>query len=60
MGATNIASKIAKNFGIKVIPMSPALAGIRYPDSFKSKFEILSGIAITAKGKIDKRRFVLL
>lgn len=57
MGATNIASKIAKNFGIKVIPMSPALAGIRYPDSCKNKFEKLSGIAITAKGKIDKREF---
>ena len=57
MGATNIASKIAKSFGMKVTPMTPALAGLRYSDELKSDFETLSGIAITAKATIGKRQF---
>ncbi len=57
LGATNIASKIAKKFGIKVMPMNPALAGIFYPKDFIFDFEKLSGIAITAKAKIENREF---
>ena len=57
MGATNIASKIAKNFGIKTFPLVPALAGIRYPENFEFDFSSLSGIAITAKAQIEKRQF---
>ena len=57
MGATNIACKIAKNFGIKTFPLVPALAGIRYPESFEFDFSSLSGIAITAKAQIEKRQF---
>ena len=57
MGATNIASKIAKNFGLKTFPLVPALAGIRYPENFEFDFSSLSGIAITAKAQIEKRQF---
>lgn len=57
MGATNIASKIAKSFGIKVMPMIPALAGIRYPNEYKLLFQSLSGIAITAKACVGKKQF---
>lgn len=57
LGATNIASKIAKNFGIKVFPLLPALAGIRYPKDCQFDFSSLSGIAITAKATIDKKSF---
>ena len=57
MGATNIASKIAKNFGIKTVPMVPALAGIRYPENCSFDFSTLSGNAITAKAEIGKRQF---
>ena len=57
MGATNIASKIAKNFDIKTVPMFPALAGIRYPENFEFDFSVLSGIAITVKAQIEKRQF---
>ncbi len=57
MGATNIASKIAKNFEIKTVPMVPALAGIRYPENCQFDFSSLSGNAITAKAEIGKRQF---
>ena len=57
MGATNIAAKIAKNFGIKTIPMVPALAGIRYPESCQFDFSSLSGNAITVHAQIQKRQF---
>ena len=57
MGATNIASKIAKNFGLKTFPLVPALAGIRYPENIDFDFSSLSGIAITAKAQIEKRQF---
>ena len=57
MGATNIASKIAKNFGIKTVSMVPALAGIRYPKNCDFDFASLSGNAITAKAEIGKRQF---
>ena len=57
MGATNIAAKIAKNFGIKTVSMVPALAGIRYPENCDFDFASLSGNAITAKAKIVKRQF---
>lgn len=49
LGATNIAAKIAKKFGMKVQPMLPALAGLRYPDEVAADFAGLSGIAITAE-----------
>ena len=57
MGATNIASKIAKSLGMKTVSMVPALAGLRYSNELKSDFETLSGIAITAKATIGKRQF---
>ena len=57
MGATNIATKIAKSFGIKTVSMVPALAGLRYPSEYQRVFESLSGIAITAKGTVGKRVF---
>ena len=57
MGATNIASKIAKNFGIKTVPMVPALAGIRYPENCQFDFSSLSGNAITVHAQIQKRQF---
>ena len=57
MGATNIAAKIAKNFGIKTVSMVPALAGIRYPENCQFDFTSLSGNAITAKAEIGKRQF---
>lgn len=57
MGATNIASKIAKNFGLKTFPLVQALAGIRYPENIDFDFSSLSGIAITAKAQIEKRQF---
>ena len=49
MGATNIACKIAKNFGIKTFPLVPALAGIRYPENFEFDFSSLSGKKTTPK-----------
>lgn len=57
MGATNIASKIAKSFGMKTVSMVPALAGLRYPTLWQGFFARLSGIAITAKGTAGKRTF---
>ena len=57
MGATNIASKIAKNFGLKTFPLVPGLAGIRYPENIDFDFSSLSGISITAKAQIEKRQF---
>ena len=57
MGATNIALKIAKSFGMKTVSMVPALAGLRYPTLWQGTFASLSGIAITARGTVGKRAF---
>lgn len=57
LGATNIAAKIARKFGMKVMPMVPALAGLRYPDEIAEQFSSLSGITITAELKVGKRAF---
>lgn len=56
LGATNIAAKIARKFGMRVLPMVPALAGLRYPDEIAGQFSSLSGIAITAGLAVEKRR----
>jgi predicted Rossmann fold flavoprotein len=57
LGATNIASKIAKNFGMKVTPLLPALAALRYPKDLADDFATLSGIAITAQIQVGKKTF---
>ena len=56
LGATNIGAKIARKFGMRVLPMVPALAGLRYPDEIAGQFSSLSGIAITAGLAVGKRR----
>ena len=56
LGATNIGAKIARKFGMRVMPMVPALAGLRYPDEIAGQFSSLSGIAITAGLAVGKRR----
>lgn len=56
LGATNIAAKIARKFGMRVMPMVPALAGLRYPDEVAAGFAGLAGIAITAGLAVGKRR----
>ncbi|MBQ4330368.1 MAG: aminoacetone oxidase family FAD-binding enzyme [Spirochaetaceae bacterium] len=56
LGATNIGVKIARKFGMRVMPMVPALAGLRYPDEIAEQFSSLSGIAITAGLAVGKRR----
>lgn len=56
LGATNIGAKIARKFGMRVMPMVPALAGLRYPDEIAGQFSSLSGIAITAGIAVEKRR----
>ena len=57
LGATNIATKIARKFGMKVEPLKPALAGLRYPEDVASDFVSLTGIAITARATVGKRVF---
>ena len=57
LGATNIATKIARKFGMKVEPLKPALAGLRYPEDVASDFASLTGIAITAQATVGKRVF---
>ena len=56
LGATNIGAKIARKFGMRVMPMVPALAGLQYPDKIAGQFSSLSGIAITAGLAVGKRR----
>ena len=57
LGATNIAAKIARKFGMRVEPLKPALAGLRYPEELAGPFSSLSGIAITAELRVGKRVF---
>ena len=57
LGATNIATKIARKFGMKVEPLKPALAGLRYPETMAVDFASLTGIAITARARVGKRVF---
>lgn len=57
LGATNIATKIARKFGMRVMPMVPALAGLRYPDEVAAGFAGLAGIAVTAEIALGKRIF---
>ena len=57
LGATNIAAKIARKFGMRVMPMVPALAGLRYPDEVAAGFAGLAGIAVTAEIALGKRIF---
>lgn len=57
LGATNIATKIARKFGMRVLPMVPALAGLRYPDEVAAGFAGLAGIAVTAEIALGKRIF---
>lgn len=57
LGATNIAAKIARKFGMRVLPMVPALAGLRYPDEVAAGFAGLAGIAVTAEIALGKRIF---
>lgn len=47
---------LARKFGMRVLPMVPALAGLRYPDEIAGQFSSLSGIAITAGLAVGKRR----
>lgn len=55
LGATGIAYKIAENFGMNVIPTSPALTSLRYPKEIAKEFSTLSGIAINASIKVNKK-----
>ena len=57
LGATNIGSKLARKFGMKVEPLKPALAGLRYPENVAADFASLTGIAITARATVGKRVF---
>ena len=57
LGATNIAAKIARKFGMRVLPMVPALAGLRYPDEVAAGFAGLAGVAVTAEIALGKRIF---
>ena len=57
LGATNIGSKLARKFGMKVEPLKPALAGLRYPENVAADFASLTGIAITARARVGKRVF---
>ena len=57
LGATNIATKIARKFGMRVMPMVPALAGLRYPEEVAAGFAGLAGIAVTAEIALGKRIF---
>ena len=57
LGATNIGSKLARKFGMKVEPLKPALAGLRYPENVAADFASLTGIAITARATVEKRVF---
>lgn len=57
LGATNIGSKLARKFGMKVEPLKPALAGLRYPETMAADFASLTGIAITARATVGKRVF---
>lgn len=57
LGATNIAAKIARKFGMRVLPMMPALAGLRYPDEVAAGFAGLAGVAVTAEIALGKRIF---
>ena len=57
LGATNIGSKLARKFGMKVEPLKPALAGLRYPENVVADFASLTGIAITARATVGKRVF---
>ena len=57
LGATNIGAKIARKFGMRVLPMVPALAGLRYPDEVAAGFAGLAGIAVTAEIALGKRIF---
>ena len=57
LGATNIGSKLARKFGMKLEPLKPALAGLRYPENVAADFASLTGIAITARATVGKRVF---
>lgn len=55
LGATGIAYKIAENFGMTVVKTTPALTSLRYPVEISKEFAALSGIAINASIKINKK-----
>lgn len=55
LGATNIAARIARKFGMRVEPLVPALAGLRYPVEVADDFARLAGIAVTAEMRVQSQ-----
>ena len=56
-GATDFGYRIAKQFGLKIIPPSPALDGFVFSESMQKDFSSLSGISIDCLVHCDKISF---
>jgi hypothetical protein len=57
MGATDFGYKIAKQFGLKIIPPKPALVPFTFDDKLLEKTKILAGVSVFAKISCGKKIF---
>jgi predicted Rossmann fold flavoprotein len=57
LGASNFGYKIAEQFGLKVIPQSPALVPLIFSKHDTEFFKDLAGISLTVNIKLDKISF---
>jgi len=57
LGATDIGYRIAKQFGIRVVPTKPSLAPLTFSKEIKKIFSELSGVSLNATVSCNKRQF---
>ncbi len=57
MGATGLGYDIARQFGLNIVPTSPALVPFTLPPEELAHFASLSGIAVDATARIDTQKF---
>ncbi len=57
MGASDFGLRLAKQYGLKVIPTRPGLVPLSYSTKDSNKFKQLSGIALEAEIKYDEQSF---
>lgn len=57
LGATNFGYRVAKQFGIKIVPTKPALVPLTTPESDLTSFKDLSGISIPSIVSYNQAHF---
>jgi len=57
MGATDFGYRIAKQFGLKIIPPTPALVPLTFDEKTLEQTKVLAGVAVLAVVSCGKRKF---